>query len=566
MKKNLLIVSLFYLVMGLCINNTRAGEGIHDGSSGDHSNNVVIANVGNISILFENFFRRYSDYIASTGNKDNLIVRQAILTNMINEELLLHFDDQTDVLQNSNFVNDVEWAKKQTTLAYLKDQEIFAKISVNDFELRQAFQRANEQLEARHLYARTEEEVNNLHQLLKIGVGFDELAKQVFTDSILQNNGGYLGSFTWGDMDPAFEETAYSLQVGEISQPVKTDHGYSIIKLENRIPHPLLTETQFLQKKSHLEQVLKIKKKKMNERDYVKRIFNTAEVTFNNNNVQRVLDELTKSSLLTMEFSKTNKASFQCASYRGTRYTRTDLLHRLNALPVYHREKITSLETMKAAIEGFFLQEKLLEIAHHKKYDTLPIVIEEQKKAQDLIFIKHKIQSIVNKAQLSDSLVFEYYKTNAHLFSSENELNIQEIIVADKLQADSLKEMIKSGNDFGVLAEKYSLRKWSAESKGEMGLTPIKKFGMLKDTLWNSALQELIGPVKIENYYGLFKVLNKKPSEPLAFNLIKDQVHQALRSEKQKTIVQDYLVKLQKQVHITVDEHYLSTFGSADYK
>ncbi|GEM_PF-579970 len=528
-------------------------------------NDSLIAKVGDFTIPLTDYIQRYSDFIIATGMKDNLDTRMAIVSNVINEMLLLHYDDSTAILKNQNYVNDVERAKKQATLAYLKDQEIYAKITVNEFELRQAFERANEKLAARHLYARTEEEANNLYQLLSIGVNFDLLATQVFTDSVLRNNGGYLGSFSWGDMDPAFEEKAYSLSVGEISHPVKTEYGYSIIKLENRVSHPLLTESEFLRKKSHLERVLKIKKKKPSEQEYVRHIFKPQRVTFNNANLKGLLDELKNLPSKNVEFFKSKKSSSVCATYNGRSYTQNELLRRLNELPVYQKEKCTSLENLKAAVEGFILQDKLLAIAHRKGYDILPIVVDKHNKVKESLFLKYKIQEITDKAQFSDSLIYEYYKTNVHLFSTEDELNIQEIIVANGKLADSLKEAINAGGDFGVLAERHSLRKWSAINNGVMGFAPISKFGLLKEKLWNSPIGELIGPVKIENYYGLFKVLNKKPSEPLAFNLIKDQVHQSLRFEKQKTIVQDYLVKLQKHVHIEINEQRLITFNVTDF-
>jgi parvulin-like peptidyl-prolyl isomerase len=82
-----------------------------------------------------------------------------------------------------------------------------------------------------------------------MGVSFKELAKQVFTDTTLRNNGGSLGYITWGYTDPSFESVAYSLKVGEVSRPVNTAQGYSIIKVDDRIEDPFTTETEFLNRK-----------------------------------------------------------------------------------------------------------------------------------------------------------------------------------------------------------------------------------------------------------------------------------------------------------------------------
>ena len=154
--------------------------------------------------------------------------------NVINEILLYYYDSNENILKDSKYLKELEEIRVRTILAYLKDQEVYAKITVTEQEVREAFSRVNEEIAARHLFAKTEDEANNLYELVKMGVDFELLAKQVFTDSVLKNNGGYLGYFTWGDMDPSFEDAAYSMKVGEISPPVKTDYGYSIIKLEDQ--------------------------------------------------------------------------------------------------------------------------------------------------------------------------------------------------------------------------------------------------------------------------------------------------------------------------------------------
>src|SRR5690554_2375272 len=200
----------------------------------DDFDDEILARVGEKTITLSEFSSRYFDYLLNSGVKDNIVTRRAILNNMINEILLYYYDDNTKIFNTAAYQNELEWNKKQAVISFLKDREVYAKINVNDQETREAFMKVNERIAARHLFAETEEEADNLYIRLLSGSTFDELASEVFTDEILKNNGGYLGYFTWGDMDPAFEEAAYQLKVGEISKPVKTKYGYSIIKVEDR--------------------------------------------------------------------------------------------------------------------------------------------------------------------------------------------------------------------------------------------------------------------------------------------------------------------------------------------
>jgi len=56
------------------------------------------------------------------------------------------------------------------------------------------------------------------------------LAKELSVDSGSAKRDGNLGYFTKGKMVKQFEEVAFKLQIGEISEPVKTEFGYHIIK------------------------------------------------------------------------------------------------------------------------------------------------------------------------------------------------------------------------------------------------------------------------------------------------------------------------------------------------
>lgn len=525
----------------------------------EKKDNPVLAAIGSHQITLSEFSDRYTDYLVSAGVQDKYYIREAILNNMINEVILYFYDDNKSIFNDLEYNNEMEWVRKQAILAFLKDQEVYAKISVTEDELREAFVKVNENISARHLFTATEDEANKLYNLLQIGFDFNTLAKQVFADSVLQNNGGYLGYFTWGDMDPEFEDAAFKLKIGEISKPVKTEHGYSIIKLEDRQPHPLLTEYEFQTKKNKLEQTLRLRKRNPFERNYLNQIYDKSKVIFN----EQALEELWENmrSISTVENINRNNDEVSCVEYDGKKYLSSLIEQKIFEIPSYHKNKITSREALKAVIEGLIIQERLSDEAIKKGYDTVSVVKKTIKKLQDNTFLKFKLLNILDAAIVSDSELIDYYKNNIHYFTLPEEINIQEIIVDRKDLSDSLLELIKSGKDFGELARNFSLRDWSAKNNGEIGFSPIDKFGNLKETFSNSNVGELIGPVRIENYYGLFKILGKKDPRPIEFSIIKKSVRDAFIFEQRTKLRDEYINKIRNGLEIKIDYKLLASFN-----
>jgi parvulin-like peptidyl-prolyl isomerase len=84
----------------------------------------------------------------------------------------------------------------------------------------------------------TEEEAlakaQDIRKKLVAGADFAALAKAESDDAGSGANGGDLGFFPHGQMVPQFEEAAFSLPVGQISEPVKSQFGYHIIKVEQK--------------------------------------------------------------------------------------------------------------------------------------------------------------------------------------------------------------------------------------------------------------------------------------------------------------------------------------------
>jgi peptidyl-prolyl cis-trans isomerase C len=135
----------------------------------------------------------------------------------------------------------------KTRMAYLKDRELhnaYFKAHVVDavtpdevkarYDKEVAALPKQEEVHARHILVKTEDEAKEIIKELDAGKDFVELAKEKSTDPN-KADGGDLGYFTRGRMVKEFEDAAFSMPVGTYSKtPVKTDFGYHVIKVEDK--------------------------------------------------------------------------------------------------------------------------------------------------------------------------------------------------------------------------------------------------------------------------------------------------------------------------------------------
>jgi len=95
-----------------------------------------------------------------------------------------------------------------------------------------------EEVRARHILVPTEDEAKAVLAELKKGANFEELAKAKSKDPGAAAQGGDLGYFTKDQMVPEFAEAAFKLQKGQISEPVKSQFGWHVIRVEDKRKKP----------------------------------------------------------------------------------------------------------------------------------------------------------------------------------------------------------------------------------------------------------------------------------------------------------------------------------------
>ncbi|MCF3934288.1 peptidylprolyl isomerase [Acuticoccus sp. M5D2P5] len=111
-----------------------------------------------------------------------------------------------------------------------------------------------EEVSASHILVEDEETAKRIIEELDAGGDFAALAEEYSTDPGSKSRGGSLGFFGKGQMVPAFEEAAFALEPGEMTQePVQSRFGYHIIKVDEKRP---VEVPSFEQVSEQIQQVL----------------------------------------------------------------------------------------------------------------------------------------------------------------------------------------------------------------------------------------------------------------------------------------------------------------------
>jgi len=245
-------------------------------SSGNQKQSYYIAEVNESGITsnqlqnaFLNAISQYDDKTLSSLDQSAIVSFKKNILNQLIDYELLYQQAQKEKIKISNDEINLEIDKikdnfpspeefdgalkaNNITLSQLKEdikrqlminsvlEKTRNQVSISDEELLEYYDKNKEslfepeQVHARHILVETEEEANNLLQQLKEGIiDFAALAKEKSIGPSAPS-GGDLGFFARGQMVKEFEDAAFSLEPGKISDVVQTQFGYHIIKCEEK--------------------------------------------------------------------------------------------------------------------------------------------------------------------------------------------------------------------------------------------------------------------------------------------------------------------------------------------
>ncbi len=205
-------------------------------------NDPILMTINNIPVTKSEFERIYYK-----NNKDSIRDEKSIKEYL---ELFINFKLKVLEAKNlgldtmPNFVQELQSYRKQLTAPYFVDKETEEKI------LKEAYERKKWRIRTSHILIKVNElarpadtlaaynKAIEIKKRLDNGEDFATLAKQYSEDDASKINGGDIGYLTVFTTVLPYENTAYSLKVGEVSMPVRSQYGYHIIKVTDKKENP----------------------------------------------------------------------------------------------------------------------------------------------------------------------------------------------------------------------------------------------------------------------------------------------------------------------------------------
>jgi foldase protein PrsA len=218
------------------------------------SKDEVVAKVGDKSISKEDLYTTLVDQYGDAA-LDTLIAEKIVELESDKKDLTVKDSEIEEELESikesyggeeafnealASSGASLDSVKKNVESFLLTEKLLKDRVSISDDQITEYFE-ANkdsfaqeEQVQASHILVEDEKTAKEVKDKLDDGGDFAELAKEYSTDTSNAESGGELGFFAKGEMVTEFDDKAFAMKKGEISEPVKTEFGYHIIKVTDK--------------------------------------------------------------------------------------------------------------------------------------------------------------------------------------------------------------------------------------------------------------------------------------------------------------------------------------------
>ncbi len=542
------------------------------------SGSEVLAIVGDYEITAEEFDNFYRTRYPFPTAQDEFTAKRQALDSAIVTRMLIQAAYENNIDQLEELARVVLANKDKFLINTLLQRKIADKAEPSETEVKELYKHLEYKIKASHILVADHDTAQMLLERIKNGESFEKLAYQYSTDPSAKRNNGDLGYFTWGAMVDEFQQAVFSMEPGEVSPPVKSQFGYHIIKVVDKLANELRTDFKSM-KNSLVEQVRRYNSNKLGEQ-YFNDIRSRYAVSIDTATCDYLLHK--RGTIYPPQLLKTlpkndfdleqldrNERELILATWDGGQMTVIEYLTRVNKnIPRSMRPDFDNHDSLAAIIFRMKMNDILVVEAHREGIDNDPEFLEGLRLFKELAMAEiMRDDSIPLPPPPEEASVRLYYDKHLEEFTVPAKVQVHEILVSDELKAQKLKKELKSFEAFKQAASDYTERLGKRIGGGDIGYIEMRWYPEVFKEAWKTPVGGIGGPVLTDDgKYALFYVVDKIDKEIKDYLGLKREIVQKLFDKQKREAFEKWVEERRQSTPIIVNEDVLwSTIDEDKY-
>lgn len=221
----------------------QAGSGGQAAAPAQPSPDTVVARVDGIAITEADLAIAAADPALSLPNMSEAQKRDLLIGYLVDLKIGARAAEAAKVAEGRDFARRLAYFKDKLLLDEYLESEVAKAVTPEAtrklYDDTAKTMQPEEEVRARHILVESEDEAKKALARVKAGEDFAKVAAELSKDPGSKTDGGDLGFFTKERMVAPFAEAAFKLKPGELSEPVKSQFGFHVIRVEERREKPV---------------------------------------------------------------------------------------------------------------------------------------------------------------------------------------------------------------------------------------------------------------------------------------------------------------------------------------
>jgi len=516
---------------------------------------IIVASVDDLKITETSFQRAYLPVLLYGDKFDSEESRAEVLNYLIGQKLLSQTAIDAGLDTSKRIQKTRDRVERQAMSRQLYRKWVKEKLQEpSEQELRTGFIRGHKSIFARHLFSNSESEIRKYAQKLADGSeNFYTLAQDVFTDTTLSRSGGALGWITFGDLDESLENTLFSLQPGQISDPVESQYGWHILSVDDSREEVIRTEEDFLKTRDLIYNKINERRENVLGKQVLNDFMRQYKIEFKREITTQVwplvIARLDAENQDLKSMPKLSESNADLESLKdetlltvnGEEWTVASILDRLPEL-----DRSLLYGNLYVAASNIIRDEMLTREARDLKLEDHPDVLEEVKDAYDQMMADAYVNLIADSLTFTQATQKTFYEQNQlQRYHAPDSLQVELYMFSDSLQAAKVLYQLRSGV---ISTDPEDIKFW---------LSAKDQTSPLYNLTRTLSLGTMAGPLAYDGSWTLVKLMDRRRL-PLIFKDIQERVLTDMESERFSTTRNILLNEIRPKHNIVINHALLN--------